>query len=320
MSKVLLSAPIKLWRAHGDLLLFQLASWLSGQMLFAVFGLYAIRGALSHIAFVEVASAFFGTTFASIAFRIGFSSAGKTRVLIGIRFVILMILAMVAAAHYIAWTWVIGIAPSLLTPAHFPVVYGARKLAACILVGARALACVMCMACTLSAPLAFAVYFAPGVFYALALYVIHLADWTKPLVVRHQTSSVSPVDSFAFLPAASAGLFFMQAGIVSHIAAASPKVAVVERFVRSAYSLTYPYLMRIARLDTALRHIAGWLGFIVPVAALALGVHPALLAAICVPVCIDLVTTNLFRVGPRRLRLLTAWVLVFAALLMWTKF
>ena len=70
------------WRAHGDLLVFQIGSWFSAQVLFAVFGAFSAGGALAHIAFVEVASAFFGTTFATIAFRIGFASALKARLLI----------------------------------------------------------------------------------------------------------------------------------------------------------------------------------------------------------------------------------------------
>lgn len=291
---------------HGDLLLFQVGSWASGQVLFAVFGLYALHGTLPHIAFVEVASAFFGTTFASIAFRVGFASASKTRWLIVVRFAVLLVVALAAASGVIAWTWVLGVAPSLLTPAHFPVIYGARKAAVIVLVLARALACVACIALSLSAAMTFAVYFAPGVVYALALYGLHRGDWTRPLVRDVTPLPSASADVFVVLPMASAGLFFMQASIVSGIAAVSPGAAVFERLMRSGYSLAYPYLMRIVRFDAMLRHAVGWMAFVLPVAAIGLRSWP--LAAICVPVCIDLVTTNLFRLTPRRLRLLAGWV------------
>ena len=302
------------WRAHGDLLVFQIGSWFSAQMLFAVFGAFAVGGALAHIAFVEVASAFFGTTFATIAFRIGFASALKTRVLILARLLVLAGVALAAAAGLIAWTWVIGVAPSLLTPAHFPVIYGARKWAVAVLVGARMLACVTCVALGLSSIEAFAVYFAPGIIYAIALYLLHFGEWNRPFdgaSMRHSAAGGSWIDVFFILPIASAGLFFMQATLVSSIAAASPAVAVVERLMRSGYSLAYPYLMRVARFHTALRGLAGALAFALPVAAVVLRPWPLL--AIGLPVCIDLVTTNLFRLGPLRLRIVALWVTVVAA-------
>jgi hypothetical protein len=299
------------WRTHGDLLVFQIGSWSSAQMLFAVFGAFAIHGALAHIAFVEVASAFFGTTFATIAFRMGFASPMKTRLLILARLLVLAGVAIAAATGLIAWTWVIGVAPSLLTPAHFPVIYGARKWAVAVLVGARALACVTCIALGLSSTEAFAVYFAPGIIYAIALYGLHFGDWTRPgesASTRHATAGGSWIDVFFYLPIASAGLFFIQASVVSSIAAASPAVAVIERLMRSSYSLAYPYLMRVVYFHTALRGVAGALAFALPVAAVALRSWPLL--AICLPVCIDLVTTNLFRLGPLRLRVVALWVSV----------
>ncbi len=301
------------WRAHGDLLVFQIGSWFSAQVLFAVFGAFSAGGALAHIAFVEVASAFFGTTFATIAFRIGFASAMKARLLIVARLLVLAGVALAAANGLIAWTWVIGAAPSLLTPAHFPVIYGARKWAVAVLVGARALACVMCVALGLSPTEAFVAYFAPGIIYAVALYLLHFNDWTRPFdgpSTRHSAAGGSWIDVFFYLPIASAGLFFMQATVVSSIAAVSPAMAVVERLMRSGYSLAYPYLMRIAGFHTALRRVAGVFAFALPVAAIVLRSWPLL--AICLPVCIDLVTTNLFRLGPVRLRIVALWVSIVA--------
>ena len=305
------------WQAHGDLLLFQAGSWFSAQMLFATFGAFAVGGALAHIAFVEVASAFFGTTFATIAFRIGFAT-GKARLLIAARLLVLAAVALAAASGWIAWTWVIGVAPSLLTPTHFPVIYGARKRAVAMLVGARVLACVTCVGLRLSPAEAFTVYFAPGIIYAITLYLLYSGDWNRaeegasaPSLTSHRAAGGSWADVFLTLPAASAGLFFVQATLVSSIAAASPAVAVFERLMRSGYSLAYPYLMRIARFHTALRSLAGVLAFALPVAAVALHSWPLL--AIGLPVCIDLVTTNLFRLSPLRLRVVALWVSISVA-------
>ena len=318
MSVLLRTASLKALRSHSDLLLFQVGSWLSGQMLFAVFGAFAVHGALAHIAFVETASAFFGTTFATIAFRIGFESAMKARMLVAARFAVLLAMALAAFFGGIEWKWVIGVAPSLLTPAHFPVVFGAKKRAVALLVGARLLACAACVGFALSPSVAFAVYFAPGIAYALSLYLFHFGDWARQPSDGRQTRGMaaagSPLDIFLFLPVASAGLFFMQASIVSNIAAASPALAVVERLVRSGYSLAYPYLMRVTRFDYLLRKTVGLLAFVLPVAAIAISVAPWVVTGIWVPVSIDLVTTNLFRLSQPRLRLLAVWVILCAAL------
>lgn len=318
MSGLLRGASLKALRSHSDLLLFQAGNWLSGQILFAVFSAFAVHGALAHIAFVETASAFFGTTFATIAFRIGFESAMKTRVLMAARFAVLFAMALAAFFDGIEWKWVIGVAPSLLTPAHFPVVFGAKKRAVVLLVGARLLACAACVGFALSSSMAFAVYFAPGIAYALSLYLFHFGDWARQPSDGRQTRGVSTggsaLDVFLFLPVASAGLFFMQASIVANIAAASPALAVVERLVRSGYSLAYPYLMRVTRFDYLLRKTVGVLAFALPAAAIAIRVAPWVVVGIWVPVSIDLVTTNLFRLSQRRLRLLAVWVILCAAL------
>ncbi len=312
MNGLLRAVSSKGLRSHSDLLLFQIANWLSGQMLFAVFGAFAVHGALTHIAFVETASAFFGTTFATIAFRIGFESAVTSRLLIAARAAILAAMALVASSGLIEWKWVIGVAPSLLTPAHFPVVFGAKKRAVVLLVGARLLACAVCIGVTLSPSMAFAVYFAPGIAYALALYLFHFDAWAGQSSGRGLGRSIetasSPLDVFLFLPVASAGLFFMQASIVSNIAAASPALAVVERLVRSSYSFVYPYLMRIARFDQVLRGTVGMLAFALPVAASLISFTPLIAIGMWIPVSIDLVTTNLFRLGQQRLRMLAVWV------------
>lgn len=309
---------LKALRFHSDLLMFQAGNWLSGQILFAVFGAFAVHGALAHIAFVETASAFFGTTFATIAFRIGFESVVKTRMLIAARAAVLVVIALVAGSGLIEWKWVIGVAPSLLTPAHFPVVFGAKKRAVVLLVSARLIACAVCIGLTLSPLMAFAVYFAPGIAYAFALYLFHFDDWARRSsgrgLGRSVATSGSPLDVFLFLPVASAGLFFMQASIVSNIAAASPALAVIERLVRSGYSLAYPYLMRIARFDYALLRIVGLLAFALPVAASAVSFTSLAVLGMWIPVSIDLVTTNLFRLGGRRLRILAAWVMLCTAL------
>jgi len=309
---------LKALRSHSDLLLFQVGNWLSGQILFAVFGAFAVHGALAHIAFVETASAFFGTTFATIAFRIGFESAMKARMLVAARFAVLLAMTLTAFFGGMEWKWVIGVAPSLLTPAHFPVVFGAKKRAVALLVGARLLACAACVGLALPSSMAFAVYFAPGILYALSLYLFHFDDWARQPSDGRQTRGTaaagSLLDIFLFLPMISAGLFFAQASIVSNIAAASPALAVVERLVRSGYSLAYPYLMRVTRFDTLLRKTVGLLAFAVPVAAIAISVAPWVVMGIGVPVSIDLVTTNLFRLSQRRLRLLAVWVILCAAL------
>lgn len=305
-------------RSHSDLLLFQIGNWLSGQMLFAVFGAFSVHGALAHIAFVETASAFFGTTFATIAFRIGFESVVKSRMLVAARAAILFAMVLIAFGGWIEWKWVIGVAPSLLTPAHFPVAFGAKKRAVALLVGARLLACAACIGFTLSPSMAFAVYFAPGIAYGLALYLFHFDDWAKQSTGRGQACGVgtgsSPLDVFLFLPVASAGLFFIQASIVSNIAAASPVLAVIERLVRSGYSFAYPYLMRIARFDQTLRKTVGLLAFALPVAACAFSFMQSAIIAMWIPASIDLVTTNLFRLGRQRLRMLAVWVTLCVAL------
>jgi hypothetical protein len=318
VSGLLRAVSLKALRSHSDLLLFQIGNWLSGQILFAVFGVFAVHGALAHIAFVETASAFFGTTFATIAFRIGFESAMKARMLVAARFAVLFAMALAAGVGAIEWKWVIGVAPSLLTPAHFPVVFGARKGAVALLVGARLLACAACVGFALSSSMAFAVYFAPGLAYALALYLFHFSDWARQSSGGRQPRSMvmtgSPLDIFLLLPMISAGLFFMQASIVSNIATASPALAVVERLVRSGYSLVYPYLMRIARFDHVLRRTVGMLAFALPVAASVISLAPLAVIGIWIPVSIDLVTTNLFRLGRRRLRMLAGWVTLCLAL------
>lgn len=312
MNGLLRGVSLKALRSHSDLLLFQVGNWLSGQMLFAVFGAFAVHGALAHIAFVETASAFFGTTFATIAFRIGFESAVKTRLLIAARAAVLVAMALVAGSGLIEWKWVIGVAPSLLTPSHFPVVFGAKKRAIVLLVGARLLACAVCIGVTLSSSMAFTVYFAPGIVYALALYLFHFDDWAGQLsgrgLGRKIGTASSPFDVFLFLPVASAGLFFLQASIVSNIAAASPALAVIERLVRSGYSLMYPYLMRVARFDQVLRRTVGMLAFALPVAASLVSLAPLVAIGMWIPVSIDLVTTNLFRLGQQRVRMLAVWV------------
>jgi len=314
---LLRAVSAKAIRSHSDLLLFQVGNWLSGQVLFAVFGAFAVHGALAHIAFVETASAFFGTTFATIAFRIGFQSAVKARTLVAARAAVLFAMTLVASCGWVEWKWVIGVAPSLLTPAHFPVVFGAKKRAVVLLVGARLLACAVCIGVTLSPFMTFAVYFAPGILYALALYLFHFDDWARQPLGLEQARGVgtggSTLDVFLFLPVASAGLFFMQASIVSNIAAASPALAVVERLVRSGYSLVYPYLMRIARFDDVLRRTVGMFAFVLPVAASLISLTTLAVIAMWIPVSIDLITTNLFRLGQQRLRMLALWVTLCTA-------
>jgi hypothetical protein len=320
------AGPLRALLVHGDLLAFQFGNWASAQLLFAIFGAFSAHGALADIAFVETASAFFGTTCATIAFRIGFASVHRTRMLAAARLALLMLLAIAALGRCIEWKWVIGVAPSLLTPAHFPVVYGAKKRAVVFLIGARALACAACVWIALSPAMAFVVYFTPGIAYAAVLYALHFDDWArqpKPGRTERAThvraggrqNGGSPFDAFLVLPWASAGLFFMQATIVSHIAAASPSLAVFERLMRSLYSLAYPYLMRFARFDSQLRKAAGVLAFVIPLAGVALRFAPTAAVAMSIPVLIDFVTTNLFRLGQRRLRTLAAWATACALLL-----
>ena len=303
---------------HSDLLMFQLGNWASGQLLFAVFGAFSAHGTLAHVAFVETASAFFGTTFATIAFRMGFESVFRMRVLVAARVAILLAMALTAAVGWIGWTWVIGVAPSLLTPAHFPVVFGARKSALALLVGARVVACVVCASFTLAASAAFAVYFAPGIAYACALYLLHLDDWARPSAggrrgfVPAAKRDGSALDVFLFLPLASAGFFFMQASLVSNIAAASTALAVFERLMRSGYSLMYPYVMRVARFDSQLRWLVGVLGLSLPLAAALLSSMPVVVIAVWIPVLIDVVATNLFRIGRERLRVFAVWAVLCA--------
>jgi hypothetical protein len=303
---------------HGDLLMFQLGNWASGQVLFAVFGAFSAHGTLAQVAFVETASAFFGTTFATIAFRMGFDSASRMRMLVVARVAILLVLALAALGGWIGWTWVIGVAPSLLTPAHFPVVFGARKSALALLVGARVAACVVCATCALAASTAFVVYFAPGIAYACALYLLHFDDWARASKVRRQgfvpaaTRDGSAIDVFLFLPLASAAFFFMQASLVSNIAASSASLAVFERLMRSGYSMVYPYVMRAARFDSVLRWAVGVLGLVLPLVAAWLSSVPVLIVAVCVPVLIDLVASNLFRIGRERLRVFAVWAVLCA--------
>lgn len=309
--------------AHSDLLAFQIGNWASAQLLFAVFGAFSVHGVLADIAFVETASAFFGTTCATIAFRIGFASAVRMRMLVVARLAFLLVLAIAAEGRWIEWKWVIGVAPSLLTPAHFPVVHGAKKSAVLFLVGARVLACAVCIWIGLSHAVAFIVYFAPGVAYAAVLYVLHFDDWARhaPAGTSGRATHVHaggrrnaalPLDAFLALPWASAGLFFMQASFVSQIAAASPALAVFERLMRSLYSLAYPYLMRFAHFDSELRRAAGPLAFAVPLAGAALTFAPMAAISMLLPVLIDFVTTNLFRLGQRRLWMLAGWVTICA--------
>jgi hypothetical protein len=306
-------ASLKGLGAHSDLLVFQLGNWASGQLLFAIFGAFSAHGTLAHVAFVETASAFFGTTFAMIAFRMGFESVFRMRMLVAARVAILLAMALVAFGGWIEWTWVIGVAPSLLTPAHFPVVFGARKRALALLVGGRVLACVVCGSFTLAASTAFAVYFAPGIAYACAFYVFHFDDWARPSASgrRGYVPAAKPdgtsLDALVFLPLASAGFFFMQASLVSHIAAASTTWAVFERLMRSGYSLLYPYVMRIARFEGQLRWATGALGLLLPPAAALLSSMPAVVVAVWIPVLIDVVATNLFRMGRERLRVFAVW-------------
>jgi hypothetical protein len=315
------AALLRVLRSHSDLLLFQVGNWLSGQILFAVFGAFSPHGALVHIAFVETASAFFGTTFATIAFRIGFNSAAKARALVAARVIILFAMVIAAVSGLIEWNWVIGTAPSLLTPAHFPVVFGAKQRSVVLLVGTRLLACVACVCFALSPSAAFAIYFAPGIAYAFALHVFHFDDWARqsagPALGRKLGTASSSLDVFLLLPVASAGLFFMQASLVSYVAAASPTLAVIERLVRSGYSLVYPYLMRIARFDQILQRVVALSAFAVPVVATMLSMAPQVIIAMCVPVTIDLVTTNLFRLSQQRVRVLAAWVVV--CLVLWSQ-
>jgi hypothetical protein len=318
MKRLSRAVSLKGLGAHSDLLVFQLGNWASGQLLFAVFGAFSAHGTLAHVAFVETASAFFGTTFAMIAFRMGFESVFRMRMLVVARVAILLAMALVAFGGWIEWTWVIGVAPSLLTPAHFPVVFGARKRALALLVGARVLACVVCAGFTLAASTAFAVYFAPGIAYACALYLIHFDDWARPsadvrraYVPAAKTDSNS-LDAFLFLPLASAGFFFMQASLVSRIAAASTTLAVFERLMRSGYSLMYPYVMRIARFDSQLRGVVGALGLLLPLVAALLGSMPAVVVVVWIPVLIDVVATNLFRMDRERLRIFAVWSILCA--------
>ena len=320
------AAPFRTLLAHGDLLAFQIGNWASAQVLFAIFGAFSVHGVLADIAFVEIASAFFGTTCATIAFKIGFASVPRMRMLAAARLAFLLLLAMAAAGRWIEWKWVIGVAPSLLTPAHFPVVYGAKKPAVLFLVGARLLACAACMGIGLSHAMAFVVYFTPGIAYAAVLYVLHFDDWARhaPGGASQRVTHVrgdgrqqggSPLDAFLVLPWASAGLFFMQASIVSQIAAASPLLAVSERLMRSLYSLAYPYLMRFARFDSEMRRAAGVLAFATPLAGAALSFAPTAAIAMSIPVLIDFVTTNLFRLGQWRLWVLAGWVTLCVLLL-----
>lgn len=313
--------------AHKDLLLLQIGNWISGQLLFAVFGAFAPRNTLTHAAFLEVASAFFGTTCASVAFRIGFGSVMATRGLVIARVTILLAMSCCAIGGWIDWTWVVGVAPSLLTPAHFPIVHGARSIAVISLVGLRVSACAALAWSTLSPGLAFVLYFAPGTAYALVLYVVHFGDWAqvrtpsgservqRPAQVRGAGRAI--VDMLVLLPLTSAGLFLMQAMIVSRIASVSPTLAVFERLLRSCYSLVYPYLMRMARFDVALRRGVAPLGFIAPVTAATSGFVGYSVLWVGVPTAIDLVTTNLFRLDRSRLIVIMVCVGVCAGLLTW---
>ncbi|SAK92959.1 hypothetical protein AWB79_06886 [Caballeronia hypogeia] len=297
-------------RAHGDLLGLQVANWLSGQLLFMALSVWAPRGTLAQAAFLEIASAFFGTTLAGIAFRTGVSVAASRR-LAAVRFAVFFVMCGAASAGWMRWTWVIGIAPSLLTPAHFPIVFGARPVAAALLVGFRMIACGALAWLALSPMQAFVVYFAPGIAYALALHAIHFDDWAREqpggaraayVPGRAQAAGRPSLDAFVLLPWASAGFFLLQASIVSAIAAASPALAVIERLLRSGHSMAYPYLMRASRLDAFLRRFTGAFGVIAPVAAAAsIVTQPALW--IWVPTLSDFVVTNLFRLS--RVRLLT---------------
>jgi hypothetical protein len=304
--------------AHSDLLVFQLGNWASGQLLFAVFGAFSAHATLAHVAFVETASAFFGTTFATIAFRMGFDSVFRMRMLVVARVAILIAIALVACGGWIEWTWVMGVAPSLLTPAHFPVVFGARKRALALLVGARVAACAVCASFALTTSAAFAVYFAPGIAYACALHLFHFDDWARPSAGgrREYMPGAKPdgsaLDAFFFLPLASAAFFFMQASLVSNIAAASATLAVFERLMRSGYSLMYPYVMRVARFDNLLRWATGVLGLMLPLAAALVTSMPVILVAVWIPVLIDVVATNLFRMGRERLRVFAVWAVLCA--------
>lgn len=296
---------------HGDLLLLQLANWISGQVLFAAFAAFVPSTTLAHAAFLEVASAFFGTTCTSIALRIGFADVSAMRMLVGARFCVMLVLSCCALGGWIEWTWALGVAPSLLTPAHFPVAYGARRIVVGLLVAFRLLSCAALAWLGLSPQQAFIVYFAPGIAYALLLYVIYFDGWARgPLdgtrrdmrmPVRASDSGRSMIDMLALLPWTSAGLFLIQASIVSGIAAASPAVAVVERLFRSGYSLAYPYLMRTARFDGILRRGATALAFAVPVTSVVSHfIFPAALW-IWLPTLSDMLTTNLFRLARSRL-------------------
>lgn len=113
-------------------------------------------------------------------------------------------MTLVASCGWMEWKWVIGVAPSLLTPAHFPVVFGAKKRAVVLLVGARLLACAVCIGVTLSPFMTFAVYFAPGILYALALYLFHFDDWARQPLGRELARGVgtggSTLDVFCFCP------------------------------------------------------------------------------------------------------------------------
>jgi hypothetical protein len=64
-----------------------------------------------------------------------------------------------------------------------------------------------------------------------------------------------------------------------------------------------------------LRQAAGVLAFAIPLAGAALSFAPTAAIAMSVPVLIDFVTTNLFRLGPRRLWALAGWVTLCALLL-----
>jgi hypothetical protein len=281
---------------HADVLLFQVANWLSGFVWFSAFLRLTSPQAFAQIAAAELMFGFFGVFITNLSLRLQGEcrTQARERRLLALRLGALALVAAAAALGAGSPAGVMAMVSIALTPAHLPLLLGHQPWLLVPLLARIPLALAALYADSPQAPaeLLAAIYFGPGILYGLLAYrhYFRLLPDEGPVASLRGPLSTHPFAlAGQFLATAAANQ--IQAHVVSGLVLAQPGLALVERLLRSAHSFAFPHLLRRGLLTPRVRILLGVISVTVILGLTVFTLQPASGVFLLLPTLLDAYST-----------------------------
>lgn len=245
-----------------DIFIFQILNWTGGFAWFYTFIRLDRSGGFAEIAGAELMFGFVGAFLTNLSLRLHGDIVYRIteKKLILLRFVFIIPVALASLFDYIQATYVFAILGFACTPAHLPMRFGFRHSTMWPLLLRLPVAALIWWhgGIYFNSIQVAALYFAPAVLYGLVAYSVYFPKTSievKKVSLRDGTEIFDLKTGLQLCVTILSNT--MQAHIVQSIVQRKPELAIFERLLRSAFSFSFPYLIRAKFLTKEKRITAG---------------------------------------------------------------